>query len=91
LNIPDDNLDNKKIIEIVNGFLTIVDKLQDNGVKSIKTAEFKTWTDKIIEDGKNNSKKVNDLGNYIKNLPDDIDRTNSNSSIQELYKLIKNG
>jgi hypothetical protein len=91
LNIPDDNLDNKKIIEIVNGFLTIVDKLQDNGVKSIKTAEFKTWTDKIIEDGNNNSKKVNDLGNYIKNLPDDIDRTNSNSSIQELYKLIKNG
>ncbi len=90
LNIPDNSLENKKVIEVVNGFLTIINKLQDNEVKSIKTAEFKTWTDKIIEDGSNNSKKVNDLGNYVKNLPDEIDKANSNTNIQELYNLIKN-
>jgi hypothetical protein len=90
LNIPDDSLENKKVIEIVNGFLTIINKLQDNEVKSIKTAEFKTWTDKIIEDGSNSSKKVNDLENYVKNLPDEIDKANSNTNIQELYNLIKN-
>lgn len=90
LNIPDDSLENKKVIEIVNGFLTIINKLQDNEVKSIKTAEFKTWTDKIIEDGSNNSKEVNDLENYVKNLPDEIDKANSNTNIQELYNLIKN-
>lgn len=90
LNIPDSSSENKKVIEIVNGFLTIINKLQDNEVKSIKTADFKTWTDKIIEDGSNNSKEVNDLGDYVKKLPDEIDKANSNTNIQELYNLIKN-
>ncbi|EHJ02028.1 hypothetical protein CDLVIII_5554 [Clostridium sp. DL-VIII] len=90
LNIPDDSSENKKIVEIVNGFLTIINKLQDNEVKSIKTTEFKAWTDKIIKDGDNNSKKINDLGNYVENLPDEINKSNSNTNIQELYKLIKN-
>lgn len=91
LNLPTNNLENKKLIEIVNGFLTIVNKLQDNEVKSIKTTEFKTWTDKIIDDGNNaTSNRIKDLRNYVENLPDEIDKTNSNTNMQELYKLIKN-
>lgn len=91
LNLPTNNLENKKLIEIVNGFLTIVNKLQDNEVKSIKTTEFKTWSDKIIDDGNSDtSNKIKDLRNYVDNLPDEIDKTNSNTNMQELYKLIKN-
>lgn len=90
LNIPNDNIENKKIVEVIDGFLTIINKLQDSEVKSIKTAEFKTWTDKIINDGSGNESKImNDLSNYVNNLPDEIDKTNSNTSVQELYKLIK--
>ena len=91
LNISGDTLENKKLMEIIDGFLTILNKLQDDQVKSIKTSEFKAWTDKVINDG-NGAKtdKINELYDYVNNLPDEIDKTNSNSNIQELYKLIKN-
>lgn len=90
LNISNDNIENKKIIEIIDGFLTIINKLQDSEVKSIKTGEFKEWTDKIINDGRGNgSKTINDLNTYVKNLPDEMDKTNSSSNLQALYKVIK--
>jgi hypothetical protein len=91
LNILSNNIENKEIIEIIDGFLTIVGKLQDSEVKSIKTTEFKEWADKIINDNNGDkSKKIDDLSSYVKNLPDEINKTNSNANIQELYKLIKN-
>lgn len=90
LGISSDNIENKKLVEIIDGFLTIINKLQDSEVKSIKTAEFKFWADKIINDGSSiESKSMESLNNYVRNLPDEIDKTNSNTSIQELYKLIK--
>ena len=90
LNISSNNEENKKIIEIVDGFLTIISKLQDAEVKSIKTTEFKEWANKIVND--NNivkSEKINNLSNYVKNLPDEINKDNSKTNLQELYKLIK--
>ncbi|MCE5222170.1 MAG: SPOR domain-containing protein [Clostridium sp.] len=91
LNISSDNIESKKIIEVIDGFLTITNKLEDNGVKSIKTTEFKEWTDKIItDDSIAKSKKINDLSSYVKNLPDEINKENSNINIPELYKLLKN-
>lgn len=91
LNISSNNTENEKLLEIIDGFLTITNKLEDSEVKSIKTAEFKEWVDKIVNDqGNSKSKKIDDLNNYVKNLPDEIDKTNSNINIQALYKLIKN-
>ena len=91
LNISSDNLEIKKIIEVIDGFLTITNKLEDSGVKSIKTTEFKAWADKIINDGSSvKSKKIDDLSSYVNNLPDEINKENSNTNIQELYKLLKN-
>jgi hypothetical protein len=91
LNISSDNIESKKIIEIIDGFLTITNKLEDNGIKSIKTTEFKAWADKIITDDSNiKSKKIDNLSSYVKNLPEEINKENRNINIQELYKLLKN-
>ena len=90
LNISSNNKENKEIIEIIDGFLTITNKLHEASVKSIKTAEFKEWADKIINDGSSvKSTKTDDLSTYVKNLPDEINKENSNTNIQELYKLMK--
>ena len=89
-NISSDAEENKEIIEIIDGFLTITNKLQEDSVKSIKTAEFKEWVDKIINDESSiKSKKIDDLSSYVKNLPDEINKSNNNEEIQELYKIIK--
>lgn len=90
LNLSNDTIDNRTIVEIVDGFLTIINKFQDNQVKSIKTDEFKAWANNIIKDNNQvKTKKLDDLNNYINNLPEEVDRTNNNINMQQLYKLIK--
>ncbi len=90
LNISSDNIDSKKIIEIINGFLTITNRLQDNQVKSIKTDEFKAWSDKIINDGNQvRTEKLKQLNDYVNSLPEEIDKTNNDTNMQQIYKLIK--
>ena len=91
LNISSDNVESKIIIEVIDGFLTITNKLEDSEIKSIKTTEFKEWADKIITDESSvKSKKIDDLSSYVKDLPDEINKENRNINIQELYKLIEN-
>ena len=88
--ISSDNIESKKVIEVIDGFLTITKKLEDSEVKSIKTAEFKEWADKIVNDSSSaKSKKIEVLSSYVKNLPDEINKENNNTNIQDLYKLIK--
>lgn len=90
LNLSSDGVDSKKIIEIINGFLTITNKLEDNQVKSIKTDEFKAWSDKIINDGNQvRTEKLKELSDYVNTLPEEIDKTNNNINMQQIYKLIK--
>ncbi|AWK50739.1 sporulation-associated protein [Clostridium beijerinckii] len=88
--ISSNNIESKKVIEVIDGFLTITKKLEEASVKSIKTAEFKEWADKIVNDGSNaKSKTIEGLSSYVKNLPDEINKENNNINIQDLYKLIK--
>lgn len=89
LNIQGDKLEMKKITEVIDGFLTIANKLQEKEVKSIKTAEFKEWADTVINDDGIKSKKLDDLYNYVRALPEEIDKTNNSKNFEELYKLVK--
>lgn len=90
LNLSSDNIDSKKIIEIINGFLTITNKLQDDQVKSIKTDEFKAWSDKVTNDGNQvKTEKLKQLNDYVNSLPEEIDKTNNDTNMQQIYKLIK--
>ena len=90
LSIKSDKMEVEKLTEIIDGFLSISNKLQESEIKSIKTAEFKAWVDTVINKDDVKSKRIEDLNNYVKALPDELDKTNNNKSMQELYKLIKN-
>ncbi len=89
LNIQSDKMEMEKLTEIIDGFLTITNKLQESEVKSIKTAEFKAWVDTIINDEGIKSNKIESLNSYVKALPEELDKTNNNKNMQELYKLLK--
>ncbi|WP_160687262.1 SPOR domain-containing protein [Clostridium sp. C2-6-12] len=89
LNIQGDKLETQKITEIIDGLLTISNKLEEKEVKSINTSEFKTWADTVINDGGVKSKKLEDINNYVKALPEEIDKSGNNKNFEELYKLIK--
>ena len=90
IDMKQDTIEDKKVFQIVEGFLAITDKLEESDVKSIKTAEFKNWADSIINDGKsNNSERLNNIQSYVNSLPDEITKSNTSNSTEVLYTLIK--
>lgn len=90
IQIPTDTLEGKKIFQIVEGFLQITSKFEESDVKSVKTADFKTWVEGIINDGNSiQSEKLKDIQSYVQSLPDEISKSNSADSVQSLYTLIK--
>lgn len=90
IQIPTDTLEGKKIFQIVEGFLQITSKFEESDVKSVKTADFKTWVDGIINDGNSiQSEKLKGIQSYVQSLPDEISKSNSADSVQSLYTLIK--
>ena len=90
LSISADSIENKKIIEVIDGLFKINNKLEDSEVKSIKTSDYKLWVDQIINDGKSsNLDKLNDLSKYVNDLPEEIDKSNNAINLQKLYQLVK--
>lgn len=90
LNISTNTIEDKKIVEIIDGFLKITSKLEDSEVKSVKTQDYKTWAGNIINEGvTTKSEKLDSLSSCINNLPDEIDKKNSIESIKALYNLMK--
>ena len=74
----------------MEGFLQITSKFEESDVKSVKTADFKTWVDGIINDGNSiQSEKLKNIQSYVQSLPDEISKSNSADSVQSLYTLIK--
>ena len=89
LTINGENNEDKKCIEVMDGVFTILNKLDEDGVKSIKTADFKKWTQNIInKEDLNNSKKLNLINECINNFPEEINKNNKGEISANVYKAI---
>lgn len=87
--IPTSEACDKKIVEITNGLLEIIDKTKDDSVKSVKTDEFKSWVEKIeVCKECNNSEKLEALKNEVKALPEAISKNNIENSYQVIFNLL---
>lgn len=85
-----DTSDDKKIIEIADGFLKIMSKFEESDVNSVKTSEFKNWCNNIInEEGQAQGDKLKQIETYVQNLPDEVDKNNNSETAYGFYKLIK--
>lgn len=87
--INGENSEDKKCIEIMDGFFTILNKLEEDDVKSIKTEDFKKWTKNIIGNDKvSDYKKLNQINECINNFPEEINKNNRAEISAEIYKII---
>lgn len=82
------NVDNQ-IGEIVNGYLKLLNTINKQDVKSIKTNEFKKWVAGLenIDKG-DNINTLKELKDNIKALPDEITKDNSEAIYSEIFKVI---
>lgn len=89
LTINGENDADKKCIEVMDGVFTILNKLDEDDVKSIKTADFKKWIQNIInKDDLNKSKKLNLINECINNFPEEINKNNKGEISANIYKAI---
>lgn len=90
VNLSADTLDDKKIIEVTDGFLKIMSKFEESDINSIKTSEFKEWCNNIVNaDGQEQGDKLKQISNYVQSLPEEIDKSNNSEAAYGFYKLIK--
>ncbi|NFS28023.1 SPOR domain-containing protein [Clostridium botulinum] len=89
--ISKENLEQNKVAELINAFLKINSTLEDESVKSVKTSDYKAWCLNITnKDNLNENNSLKEIGDYINNLPDEVDKNNVNEYLKYFYERLKN-
>lgn len=83
--VPKADLCSNEIIEIVNGYVNIINKLKEDSVKGVKTTEFKEWVNGLEEDTKSEYYPTfQELKAGINEIPEEITKEN----IEESYQMV---
>ncbi len=82
---------NSQIAGMVNGYLQIFNKIQEKDVKSVKTDEFKKWTN-TLKDEKNsaNYKIFEEFKKDINELPNEITKADLDKGYANIFKILNN-
>ena len=86
--IPQLDLCDIEITEILNGYFQIISNASDKKVRSVGTADFKKWCMalKVVDDSSKNIGILKDLKNNANNLPEMI----SKDKLSDIYIYIYN-
>lgn len=80
-----------KSYEIINGFMKILNELENEQVKSVNTTEFKKWT-KELRQNSNKENVDNDelksIEEYIEKLPEELEREGAKKSLEFIYGIL---
>ena len=86
--IPKDSSEKMIEAQIIEGYLQIINKFEESDVKSVKTVDFKKWTEETVANIKSPSEEVQNLVKVIKELPDEYTQKDVKTSKDFLYKLL---
>lgn len=88
-NLNSSNEEEAKLIEIENGAVAIMNKLQENDVESVKSSEFKKWVNDIIGNSKDiKNEKLKSMYESINNLPEEMTKNNTQEFYGNIYEII---
>lgn len=89
--IPKTDKCSNEIIEIVNGYVNIINKLKEDSVKGVKTTEFKEWVNGLEEDTDSEYFKIfKELKDGINEIPEEITKKNIEESYQIVFNTLNN-
>lgn len=87
--VPKNDLCAKELCEIVNGYLQIVHKLEEKDVKTVKSDDFKKWTNNLEEDSKSSLfSDFKELKDNINSLPAEVKKENLESCYNAIFKAL---
>ncbi|GEM_PF-326176 len=91
VSVPVKDLSTGQLCKIVDNLLQIMNKTNESGVKSINTAEIKTWIGQLeaVDSSMKDYESVEEMKTYINNLPDEVDKNSFDDGLKLIYsKLI---
>ncbi|GAB6169294.1 hypothetical protein JCM1393_17540 [Clostridium carnis] len=78
-----------QIAAITDGYLDIINAVNDKEVKAVKTSDFKKWTEEL--DNISSGDKIdvlNGLKDHVKALPDEMKKENIIGELQYIYGVL---
>lgn len=89
--ISNKELCNQEISGVINGYLQILNKLQEAEVKSVKTDEFKKWVNGLTDQKESESFKIYEaLKKNINELPDEITKMDIEKGYTSIFTALNN-
>ena len=88
--IPQLNLCDAEIMEIINGYFQIISNASDAKVSSVFTADFKKWCLELkdVDSSSKNIATLKDLKNNVNNLPKEISKDKLSDSYIYIYNTL---
>ncbi|QAA31498.1 SPOR domain-containing protein [Clostridium manihotivorum] len=81
----------KELAEMINGYLKIISTLEGKDTKSVKTEEFKKWTNSLQEDSKSESFNIfQSMKKNINDLPQEISKDNVEACYNTIFSTLSN-
>lgn len=89
--ISNKDLCSKELAEMVSGYLKVIHTLEGKDTKSVKTDEFKKWTNSLQEDSKSEYfSAFQTLKKSINDLPAEMNKDNIESSYGTIFTALSN-
>lgn len=87
--IPSDNSVDKQVMAIIDGYLKIINTLEETDVKSFNTSKFKTYVSdlEVLTSGEH-LEVLNSLKEHISGLADEITKSEVKSEMSFLYSVL---
>lgn len=86
-----DDLSTGELCQIIEANFKIINKVSEQNIKAVKTNELKAWAESLqtIEENKKHYKDVMELKEYIKSLPEEVDKAKVGEITSTTYNKLK--
>lgn len=87
--VDEDSTCNTQIVELVNAYIQVLNKMSEKNVEAVQTSELKKWSISLekVKDGKNLN-ALNEIKSYINKLPDKISKDKVEGSYIYVYNFL---
>lgn len=87
-NLSEKDVNDKVKLELIKGYLQIINKINDAEIESINTLEFKNWAKETTSTMEKEAQDINKIAEKINELPEEFSKKDTQESLVFIYGII---
>lgn len=87
-NLSGKDVNDKVKLELIKGYLQIINKINDAEIESINTLEFKNWAKETTSTMEKEAQDINKIAEKINELPEEFSKKDTQESLVFIYGII---